>query len=258
MKGHLFQNKRRILKTGIGIMAGLCLLLVVARFLSDRLTGDGPQYYIAHGGGAIDGHPVTNSLEAVENAIAHGIKYIELDLQLTSDNKLVATHDWGRFRKQTGEDPDNHVIPSYDSFCQKRILGKYRPMTYHLIDSVFKENPDLMLVTDKIRDIEPLEKYLPDIKDRITVECFSPHQYKECQEKGFKAFKSYHNLSPGGINALERNSRRLFYQHFIPTTFAVFSNRLISISDADSIFNSDKRIRFIYVDHLEDSSINKR
>lgn len=236
------------------IITGLTVILCAAWILSGYMIPLGSQYYIAHGGGAIDGVPITNSLEAVENSIAHGVRFIELDLQLTSDMKLVAAHDWGTFRKQTGGNWDDPQIPSYDDFCKMQICGKYRPLTYSLIDSVFKKNPELWLVVDKITDIRAIERFLPDIKDRIIVESFSPRQYSECIRRGFKGFRSYHNLTPGGINAVEINSRRRIYQHFIPTEFAVYSNRRISSGEADSIFNSDKRIKFIYVDFFEDSS----
>lgn len=244
---------RSFIKWPFGIITGLVIILCVAWILSGFIVSRGPQNYIAHGGGAIDGVPVTNSLEAVENSIAHGVKYIELDLQLTSDNKLVATHDWGTFRSQTEGDWGDSEVPSYNEFRKMRICGKYKPMTYQLIDSVFKKNPDLWLVTDKITDLGVMERFLPDLKDRIIVESFSPQQYSEGKNRGFKVFRSYHNLTPGGINAVEINSRRLIYQHFIPTEFAVYSNRRISSVEADSIFKSDKRIKYIYVDYFEDS-----
>lgn len=79
------------------------------------------QNYIAHGGGAIDGHIATNSLEAIDNAIAHGIKYIELDLQLTADSILVAAHDWNSFAGMTGfKSPDNRP-PTLEEFQKCRI-----------------------------------------------------------------------------------------------------------------------------------------
>lgn len=66
----------------------VAIAAVAAFFISGQLVKGGAQDYVAHGGGAIDGYTVTNSLEAVENALSKGVKYIELDLQQTSDGKL--------------------------------------------------------------------------------------------------------------------------------------------------------------------------
>lgn len=237
----------RLHNTGISFLAVLVLLVAVVClsyiFKYDRHD------YIAHAGGAIDGNPMTNSLEAVENAIAHDMKYIELDLQVTSDNKLVAAHDWDLYFDQTGN--ENKEIPSYDSFCKSKILGKYTPMTYRLIDSLFSEHPDVWFVTDKVRDMEILENSLPSIKDQIIVECFSPEQYEDCQRRGFRPMRSYNNYYPGGINVVVKNSPMFIYRHFYPSSFAVYSDDRISTDTADSLFSADRRIRFVYVDFLK-------
>lgn len=224
--------KRSFFKWTFGIITGITIIFCASWGLSGYMIPHGPQYYIAHGGGAIDSVPITNSLEAFENSIAHDVRFIELNHQLTSDMKLVAAHDWGTFSRQTGSNWDETQVPSYDVFCKMRICGKYHPMTYQLIDSVFKANPHLWLVVGKITDIRVIERFLPDFKDRIIVESFSSRQYSDCKSQGSKGFRSHHNLTPGGINAVEINSRRLIYQHFIPTDSAVYSNLRISSCEA--------------------------
>lgn len=49
---------------------------------------------IAHGGGAVYGYRLTNSLEAIDTAYANGFRYIELDFEQTSDGVYVLLHDW--------------------------------------------------------------------------------------------------------------------------------------------------------------------
>ena len=49
---------------------------------------------IAHGGGAIYGYRLTNSLEALDSAYEAGFRFIELDFQRTSDGEIVMIHDW--------------------------------------------------------------------------------------------------------------------------------------------------------------------
>ena len=207
--------------------------------------------YIAHGGGSIDGHNITNTLEAVENAIAHGVKYIELDLQLTSDGRLVATHEWDSFAEHIGRSVSPESPPTYDEFSHSVVLGQYTPMTYEVIDSVFASNPQLVLVTDKIRDVSAVKKYLGNIDpQRVIMECFSRQQYDECVAAGYTPMRSYNNLMPGGVNVVGDPSLRYSYLHFVPTALAVYDITRLSTADADSLFAADQRIRFIYVDYL--------
>lgn len=49
---------------------------------------------IAHGGGAIYGYRLTNSLEALDSAYEAGFRFIELDFERTSDGEIVMIHDW--------------------------------------------------------------------------------------------------------------------------------------------------------------------
>ena len=74
--------------------------------------GKSEHHYIAHAGGAIDGIRYTNSKEAILNSISKGAKYIELDLSLTRDGKLVAVHDWHWFNELTNTDSLMYEIPS--------------------------------------------------------------------------------------------------------------------------------------------------
>ncbi len=236
----------------LSFLLGALLILPLCYVISGFAIENKRQDYIAHGGGAIGGYAVTNSLEAVENAIAKGVRYIELDLRLTSDGKPVATHDWNTFRLQTGCDSIcSDLPPDYETFSKSLIFGKYTPMTYQLIDSVFKVHDNLTLVTDKITDMDILNRHLPSLAGRIMVECFSQAQYDECLRRGFKPMRSFHNLYPGAVNVVADKSLRYRYLHFIPTRFALFSNGKLSTSDADSIFRSDNRVRFVYVDFID-------
>lgn len=52
--------------------------------------------YIAHALGGIDGQTYTNSKEAIENSYNKGVRLFEVDVKLTSDNKLVCVHGWSK------------------------------------------------------------------------------------------------------------------------------------------------------------------
>lgn len=210
------------------------------------------QNYIAHGGGVIDGHIATNSLEAIDNAIAHGIKYIELDLQLTADSILVAAHDWNSFAGMTGfKSPDNRP-PTLEEFQKCRIWYKYTPVTYHMIDSIFTVHPDLILVTDKLDDAEILQKFLPGLTHRTMIECFSEKAFDKIKNTGsFSPMTSYPNIIPGQLNVTALESSRYRYFRFMPSAYALFRLGTTTREEADSVFATDRRIRFYYVDIIE-------
>ncbi|WP_289750584.1 glycerophosphodiester phosphodiesterase family protein [Muribaculum intestinale] len=243
-------SKKRICIQTI-IMIVSVTTVIVSCFAARILGASSEQSYIAHGGGAVDGNMRTNSLEAVEHAISKGVKYIELDLQQTCDGRLVAAHDWCTFNQLTGRDTLSDRVPAYNEFKACRILGRYKPMTYETIDSVFSSNSDIILVTDKIKDIEVLDKFIGQLKDRMLVECFSRKQYDDCIRLGYTPMRSYHNFIPGGLNVVKAGCARYIYQQLIPVTYAIFDNRIITAHDADSIFAADSRVRFVYVDEFD-------
>lgn len=226
-------------------------MLTLCLCVSSRLIGrDKPHFYIAHGGGAIEGHPVTNTLEAVDNAISLGVKYIELDLVTTSDGRLVAAHDWGTFSYQTGVEASTANPPTYNTFKRSRVYGKFTPMTAETIDSVLRANPDVHLVTDKIQDMVLVDRYFSHFRDRMLVECFTKEQYSECQRLGYTPMRSYKSISPSGLHVSGLESKSFFLRHFLPRDYAVYSIPRISAREADSIFNVESRVKYIYVDFL--------
>lgn len=244
-------SRRIRLRRTAAVVGVAVMCLVVCIGMARCIGACDEQSYIAHGGGAIDGFCTTNSLESVEHAIDKGVKYIELDLRLTSDGYLVAAHDWDSFNAHTCRDTLSGRVPTYDEFVTLKIHGRYTPLTYVMIDSLLRHHPDITLVTDKIEDVEALDRHLSRHKERMIVECFSPAQYDECRRLGYAPMKSYHNFTPGGLNVIKIKSARYCYQQLIPTRYAVFDNRVMTRRGADSIFSSDARVRFVYVDELD-------
>jgi len=144
-----------------------------------------PEVFIAHGGGSIDGNTSTDSLEAVESSIARGYRMIELDLQVTTDGYLVAAHDWKSFRQRTGRGPEaiNDEPLSLAQFKSNPIDGRYTPLDEDLIRTIFLKHPELVLVTDKIRDFPRLVRAFP-FQERVIVEVFSPRDVAVAKASG--------------------------------------------------------------------------
>lgn len=222
------------------------------RSLSDKLirsnwfeSPDLP-HYIAHAGGSVYRYMYSNSLEAVRNTLAHGFDFMELDLSVTSDGELVAWHDW-QFEWTEA--------PTHDEFMARKIYGLFTPIDFPRMDSILTANPQLTLVTDKISDPAVIDRWLGKYKDRMWVECFSDEDYFALQEKGYHVLAScvppLKTDTPAVIRSYAFN-----YRHCADLSqcdgdcFALFGGE-ISRRKADSLFSTDPRIRFVYVDFYE-------
>ncbi|MEZ9209294.1 glycerophosphodiester phosphodiesterase family protein [Vibrio splendidus] len=136
---------------------------------------------IAHAGGGINGLKYTNSLEAMEKSIEHGFKMIELDLLISSDGRIVAVHDWKSFHEMTNSNNTGSI--SYKEFESKIIYDKYQTLSISTAIDILDGN-DVVLVTDKIKNLSLLSKYIID-KDKSIIEVFSTDKYNEAIELGF-------------------------------------------------------------------------
>ncbi len=106
--------------------------------------------FIAHGGGEIKGDIYTNSLESLNYNYDLGVRYFELDILETSDNQLVAVHDWKEWSGRVTYKYD--LPPDHKAFMNARILDKYTPLDMQIINDWFKIHSDAFLVTDKINN----------------------------------------------------------------------------------------------------------
>jgi glycerophosphoryl diester phosphodiesterase len=105
---------------------------------------------VVHGLGYIDGHMVTNSLDALLLNYNRGFRVFEIDLNMTSDHRLVARHDWtpGHYA-YLGQDypPVAGPIP-FQTVMSLRIHGKYNPASREQILAVMQMYPDIYIITD--------------------------------------------------------------------------------------------------------------
>lgn len=240
---------------------GIILFIIECTCLSctvDDVTIIQGQHYIAHAGGSIDGIRYTNSKEAVENAISLGIEYIELDLSLTADSELVAVHDWEMYNEIVYGDK-YLPVPTYEQFKQTKLFGKYTPLTYCEIDSIWRANKQLYLVIDKISDPQLLGKYFQDWRDRVIVEAFSVEDYETLREMGFCMTMLSTRPPEKGNGSISKPSFYVFegyslesnaYQTKDGDGFAVFFLHNVTQKEADMVFQQDERIKFVYVDQL--------
>lgn len=204
------------------------------------------QEYIAHAGGSVHGYRYSNSLEAVRNTLEHGIDCIELDLSVTSDGQLVAWHDWNF---------EWDEAPAHDQFMARKIYGLFTPVDFPRMDSIMSANPQLTLVTDKISDPAIIDQWFHKYKKRVWVECFSDDDYFALQEMGYNVLAS--KVPPCKTDTPATIRNYAFNRFHCPDLslcdgdcFALFGGE-ISRRDADSLFATDPRIRFVYIDFYE-------
>lgn len=140
---------------------------------------------IAHAGGAIDGLTGTNAYEAVQQAIANGFSFIELDLWQTVDGGIVATHDPEKFYAHTGLKPDDPSGIRLDKKKKPLLHNKYSLIVDDDINDIFSGPGSPWLVTDKI-NIWPLLEKITVSKDKMLVEVFSYERYRRALQNGIK------------------------------------------------------------------------
>lgn len=152
------------------------------RFYNDSPQGKGA--LIAHGGG-IGEFVYTNCREAVEDSLSRGFRYIELDLLETADEKIVAAHDWQMLANFTGKTKNELETLPLSELKKLRIKGKYTVLGSEDICEIMDKNPEMILVTDKITNVELLLKELP-YPDRMIVELKKMRHYRKALEIGLK------------------------------------------------------------------------
>ncbi len=172
-------------------------------------------YFVAHATGSIEGYTYLNSKESLLQSLNNGYKYIEFDLQYTSDSIIVCVHNWEQFNKSTipgitGRDTSRYKkIPSYKEFRSRKIYGKYTPLSLQDVISIQKQT-DFTIVTDVICNAETLNNYFKkDIRKKIMVETFSKKDYELLKSSGYTPM-----LSLGCISMFNGGIKFLFSQFF--------------------------------------------
>jgi glycerophosphoryl diester phosphodiesterase len=135
--------------------------------------------YIAHALGGVGNDIHINSVDAFNLSYQKGFKVFETDLTLTSDDKLVANHDWSGYQ----------TPPTYAEFMKNKVYGKYTPTDAQEILDLLEKHPDMYLVTDTketdpvlirkqfTKIVEIAKQIDPSILDRIIPEIYTPQMY---------------------------------------------------------------------------------
>ncbi|MGI6778727.1 MAG: glycerophosphodiester phosphodiesterase family protein [Acetivibrionales bacterium] len=151
----------------------------------ERIT---PHELIAHAGGAIYGFCYTNSLEALNSSYNKGFRFIEIDLEWTSDGYPVAIHDWNAMVKRLFMIEPK--VLTIEEFRNGRKFMNLTLMDMEALSEWLKEHKDVYIITDiKNRNLEMLEyikENYPEIHGQIIPQIHFLEDYDKAKGMGYK------------------------------------------------------------------------
>jgi len=132
---------------------------------------------VAHAFGAIGGEALTNSREAFLANYARGFRVFEVDLTLTRDGALVASHDW-----DTPERFGRRGALTLAEFRRLPIAGRFSGLTAADVVRLVSTHPDVHLILDLKGDFpDLLRRFVADARrvDSSALARVVPQLYRE-------------------------------------------------------------------------------
>ncbi|MEK3717800.1 phosphatidylinositol-specific phospholipase C/glycerophosphodiester phosphodiesterase family protein [Paenibacillus sp. FSL R7-0333] len=154
--------KRTKLIASITMIGAVTLLLVLMLGGKEKqpATGFAAHRVIAHAMGGINDKAYTNTKDAFIANYEQGTRIFEADLLLTSDEQLVARHEWTTgMSKKLGQQevlpPDKQgEVLTHDEVMNSPVLELYSPLDIEKIVNLLEIYPDTYIVTDT-KELEP-------------------------------------------------------------------------------------------------------
>jgi glycerophosphoryl diester phosphodiesterase len=174
-----------------------------------------PTKYIAHAGGGINNITYSNCLEALDLNYKLGHRIFEIDFSWTSDNKLIALHDWKKGYAKLFNETINTPL-DFNTIINKKMINNYTILTLSLISEWLKKHPDAYIVTDiKDKNIEGLKYIADNFKEDISryiPQIYFTKEYQEVKKIGFKNIILTLYLNKESIEKLTKfvDSNKLF------------------------------------------------
>lgn len=168
---------------------GFTIILLLLLQSITSFASEDRERVIAHGGGVYQGYETTNSVEALNQAIRNGYKMIELDMELSSDGRIIMLHDWDR----TANHYFGSSFPrklSYNQFLRLSVHGVLEVLTFEKLARILEKNPDIRIVTDTKGDnialLAEIKESWPDLIDRFLPQIYDYDQWREVHDLGYK------------------------------------------------------------------------
>lgn len=181
----VLQKKRWILVIMLSLLCGVLFWLQSAQ---SAQAASYPRV-IAHGCGAVRGETVTNSLEALEQAIANGYQYIEVDMAFTTDGEIAMIHDWESSASYYLGVGQNKSV-SFARYQQCKVLNNYTPLTMEKLAEILQQHPQVHIITDtKESNVEILtfiQKKYPQVVKQIIPQIYQYDEWEAVNKLGYQ------------------------------------------------------------------------
>lgn len=184
--------------------SNLCLVAVTFCFIGMVVILAGPQLQqtdrggwrgdllVAHACGGIEGMDYTNSADAFERSYQEGIRVMEVDFQLTSDDRLVCVHEWDA---QMDSNHEEGYVYSREEFMNIQVFDRFTPMSLETLFELMRTYEDVWIITDtKDTDWAMIKKDFQvlvetaeemdslDLLDRFVVQLYNYDMYDAVEE----------------------------------------------------------------------------
>jgi lipoteichoic acid synthase len=146
--------------------------------------------FIAHAGGGIGKLSYTNSRDALDANYNRGHRFFEIDLNWTSDDKLVLIHDWqGAFRDLFPKAKIG-VAPSLQEFLRMKMKNNLTPISFSGLVEWLDAHPGARIVTDvkddNLRALKRIAEEHPKLLDRIIPQVYALEEYDPVWDMGYR------------------------------------------------------------------------
>ncbi len=142
---------------------------------------------IAHGGGAVYGYRLTNSLEAIEQSYANGFRYMEIDFERTSDGRYVLLHDWEPMAKRLLFE---ERVLTHKEFIEAETFSELTLLDADMLLDWLSKHDDCYIITDGKCDnlpfLEALYTMAGEQADRFIPQAYSFEEFRQIRELGFE------------------------------------------------------------------------
>ncbi len=173
----------------LGIIGTLAVCCICWLLLGQPAQAAGYPRAIAHGCGAIQGDTVTNSQEALEQVIANGFQYIEVDMAFTTDGQIAMIHDWESSASYYLGLGQNKAVP-FAQYQQCRVMNKYTPLNLEKLAEILQQHPQVSIITDtkenNLAILTYIQKKYPQIVAQIIPQIYQYDEYDAVRALGYE------------------------------------------------------------------------
>jgi glycerophosphoryl diester phosphodiesterase len=183
---------RILLRPALVLLLALLPFCMSGSFVGGSTSEPPRPTFISHAGGTLGhGKTMSNSREALDLHYSKGQRYFEIDFSWTSDDHLVAIHDWkvNYERYFPAEDITPGSAPSREGFLQLEMMGGYTQLSLPMLESWLRTHSDARIVTDiKARNLDGLRYISKNVasKSQYVPQIYRRNEFEPARELGFE------------------------------------------------------------------------